>query len=389
MNEVTEGTICTNIPKLNELIRASIAKFSVGSEHSLSKMIKWFGENALRIPTGVDFFDEATNGGLYNGITVLAGAPNLGKTTLLVQVAVSLSSKGIPVIYITKDMSRAEIYLKVVGHVSNISGCKNGLAIPEVAEYLNLGGLPEDLKTAIFKRCGNLHIVETRQGANDEFEAILDNALLDEKLYIGKIFQLYCKYFEEIKPVFIIDSLQSIALEYAGTSKEGIDLALSYIKGLQLSYGAPVILVSNLNRASYQQRLSISSLKESGNIEYESSTILGLEAYNGEAPDELRSKDKRKITLKNLKDRVGGYKEVDIEFDAPHSMFRKLSEEGFSVSRLREDMLNYSEKPDTRCKGLPDFGKFGEAPAGENSTSHTSSPIANPRQIVSVKDLLE
>ena len=45
-----------------------------------------------RIPTGIKEFDRLTSGGLVEGqIILLAGAPGIGKSTLMLQLAGSLS----------------------------------------------------------------------------------------------------------------------------------------------------------------------------------------------------------------------------------------------------------------------------------------------------------
>ena len=45
-----------------------------------------------RIPTGIGEFDRLLGGGLVKGqITLLAGAPGIGKSTLMLQVAAALS----------------------------------------------------------------------------------------------------------------------------------------------------------------------------------------------------------------------------------------------------------------------------------------------------------
>lgn len=62
-----------------------------------------------RIPTGIGEFDRLLGGGLVKGqITLLAGAPGIGKSTLMLQVAAALS-KTLKVLYISGEESISQI----------------------------------------------------------------------------------------------------------------------------------------------------------------------------------------------------------------------------------------------------------------------------------------
>ena len=62
-----------------------------------------------RIPTGIREFDRLLGGGLVKGqITLLAGAPGIGKSTLMLQVAAALS-KTLKVLYISGEESISQI----------------------------------------------------------------------------------------------------------------------------------------------------------------------------------------------------------------------------------------------------------------------------------------
>ena len=62
-----------------------------------------------RIPTGIGEFDRLLGGGLVKGqITLLAGAPGIGKSTLMLQVADALA-KNLKVLYISGEESISQI----------------------------------------------------------------------------------------------------------------------------------------------------------------------------------------------------------------------------------------------------------------------------------------
>ena len=65
--------------------------------------------NFPRILTGIKEFDRTCGGGIVGGsVTLLAGDPGIGKSTLLLKVAAALA-KDIPVIYVSGEESAAQI----------------------------------------------------------------------------------------------------------------------------------------------------------------------------------------------------------------------------------------------------------------------------------------
>jgi len=65
-----------------------------------------------RIPTGLDEFDRIVGGGLVEGeIVLIGGAPGVGKSTLLLEVSASLSSKG-KTLYVSAEESPQQIGLR-------------------------------------------------------------------------------------------------------------------------------------------------------------------------------------------------------------------------------------------------------------------------------------
>lgn len=70
------------------------------------------GEDFRRIPTGLDEFDRILGGGLVEGeIILVGGAPGVGKSTLLLEVSSSLSSKG-KTLYVSAEESPQQIGLR-------------------------------------------------------------------------------------------------------------------------------------------------------------------------------------------------------------------------------------------------------------------------------------
>lgn len=71
------------------------------------------GENAARLPSGIDTFDELIGGGLVpGGIMLIGGEPGVGKSTFMLQLASRLAKNLKPIVYISGEESLTQIKLR-------------------------------------------------------------------------------------------------------------------------------------------------------------------------------------------------------------------------------------------------------------------------------------
>lgn len=99
--------------------KSQISKVKIGGEsskvHSEPKLISEVQYKVKgRIATGFSEADSVLGGGLVPGsVTLLAGDPGIGKSTLLLQIAYNISKeKGSPVLYISGEESEEQIKLR-------------------------------------------------------------------------------------------------------------------------------------------------------------------------------------------------------------------------------------------------------------------------------------
>jgi DNA repair protein RadA/Sms len=70
-------------------------------------------ETELRDGTGLTEFDRVLGGGLVRGsVTLIGGAPGIGKSTLLMQVLDRMNCKGLPCLYVSAEESLAQARLR-------------------------------------------------------------------------------------------------------------------------------------------------------------------------------------------------------------------------------------------------------------------------------------
>ena len=76
--------------------------------HVVTKM-----KNESRLQTGIDELDRVLGGGIVAGsLMLLTGEPGIGKSTLTLQLADQLSSKGKTVLYVSGEESEEQISLR-------------------------------------------------------------------------------------------------------------------------------------------------------------------------------------------------------------------------------------------------------------------------------------
>jgi DNA repair protein RadA/Sms len=67
-------------------------------------------ETADRLATGIEELDRVMGGGIFPGsMNLIGGEPGIGKSTLMLQLAMSLASKSIPVLYASGEESPGQI----------------------------------------------------------------------------------------------------------------------------------------------------------------------------------------------------------------------------------------------------------------------------------------
>lgn len=78
-------------------------------------------------------------------------------------------------------------------------------------------------------------------------------------------------------PLVIVDYLQIIKGKDKATTKESTDYIITELKRTSRALNIPLLAISSFNRNSYNSKVSYSSFKESGGIEYSCDVLMGME----------------------------------------------------------------------------------------------------------------
>ena len=218
-----------------------------------------YNEQYVRIPFAsgdlLSIMQSLMNGGLIGGRTyVLGGIPSAGKTVLINNMADNMCLNGHPVLFFSYDDGVIELRYRTF---SRFSEC-------DIEEFNNRKLSESDLKS-IYHDASVSSICKLKYVVQENIK------IEDWPRIITKI-----KARHDKAPVIMIDYLRKVK---TGSNRMDerlrVDEILSSLTNMAKENNLPVVVISELSRESYKtgQRLSMTSFKESGNIEYEASWL--------------------------------------------------------------------------------------------------------------------
>lgn len=289
------------------------------------------------IPTGFKLLDETLNGGIKQGLYAIGAISSLGKTTLVHQIADNLAQGGHDVLFFSLEMDKSQMLSKSLSRLSyqiaeeeSKDTDKFALCHSDIVQAYKLKGKQVEMldKAVETYKANYARNIRYEYGAKsgEEIARIVDN---------------HIKYTEK-KPIVIVDFLQ-----YVKGTKQDARMAtnenVTILKDLVVKHGIPVILISSFNRSSYKTQASMESFKESGEIEYISDVLIGLQlkGCQGEGNDIQTKIDKakaepvRSVELKLLKQRDGiATKTIDFKYNPRFNYFKEIGEASQDESEL-------------------------------------------------------
>lgn len=277
------------------------------------------GRNAKTYSTGLKALDKALNGGLREGLYFLGAMSGFGKTTLALQIADTIAAAGDDVLYISLEMSADDLTAKSISRrtyqqcLANAASHENILAVARTTLDVLRCDIATRAQTKTFTEAAtayteheakHLYIVEGMKGVNAD---TVRQLVAQHRQRHGK------------PPVVFIDYLQLLTLTDTtqNTDKQKMDIAVHALKDISRDYKIPVVAISSMNRASYNDSLNMASFKESGLIEYTADVLLALEfplPGNCTGKSEQNKKNREELFKKiHARQRNGEPVKVDIK----------------------------------------------------------------------------
>lgn len=258
--------------------------------------------NTSYIPTGFTELDRVLGGGLFEGLYFIGALSSLGKTTFTLQVADQVAKQGQDVLIISLEMARSELMAKSISRITSTIDFRNAKTTRGIttASYYKYYSDEE-------RACINQAIQEYATYAKNIFitESVGNTTVEEVRRLIDKHVKMTGN-----KPLVIIDYVQILRpLDPRMSDKQAVDYNVMELKRISREYKIPIIGISSLNRQSYKEKISMTSFKESGAIEYSSDILVGLQLKGAGEPnfdvDEAKAKEEREIELIILKNRNG------------------------------------------------------------------------------------
>lgn len=311
----------------------NVRRFAVGSPNYLSKLADRIKDRPGKISTGIPDLDYVCGGGWASGLNAVAAAPNVGKTTILIQSACAMAQQGTAVVYITNDMRELDLTAKVLSQISYSLVGEDCLTIGKILNNNALSQDTDHVKAVLKNTQNTMQYLHIRDLIYDtDFDSACNKDLTLQGMdKIERIFNVYCNTYEKV--IFFADSLQQIA-GYIGGGKEGVDTQLRQFKQLSRKYNVPIVMISTLNRTGYakQGEINFSDLKESGSIEYDCDILLTMVPRFALMPEPdmdlktFKQSDKRDIVISCKKSRDSAERDKTMTLYAPGCTFIPYAE---------------------------------------------------------------
>ena len=255
--------------------------------------------------TGFPRLDDCL-GGLEGGDIIVIGArPAVGKSAFVTQILTNMGIQGKRVLLYNLEMTNKQMYERLVSRQSGImmNRIRQGKAF--------LGDEKERF-----------------QKANTELKR-LDVWISSGVKSVGEI-RRECQHMGA--DCIIIDYLQLIKAErhYANRASEVGDISKA-IKSLAMELNRPIIVLSQLNRASEGRQTkepTMSELRESGDIEQDASVVMLL--WN------LSEENERYKGVKVEKNRQGKTAKFQMEFVGEEMSFKEVEGKDFDFKPAKE-----------------------------------------------------
>jgi replicative DNA helicase len=206
------------------------------------------------LTTGVPELDEITYGIRNQELVILAGRPGMGKSALLADVALHVSTGGVPLIF-SMEMGYQQLGERLLTNLAGVSYSRAKRNQLQDHEQRILGEAADELsRREILIEGGSLLTPE-------KMEASLQEAFSD--------YNISCVF---------IDHLHYMRLREIGMlgSTEEITRLTKYLKAFAREYNVPFVVLCQLNRGPEirdNHRPRLSDLRDSGSIEQDADQI--------------------------------------------------------------------------------------------------------------------
>lgn len=206
-------------------------------------------------PTELPSLDKLLDGGFSPGDLIYLGArPSVGKSALALQIARRGSAKQ-GVLYVSREMTTVALVRRLVAQASHVSlsKLKTGDLLPEEKAMVKFGA--ESMRSLRLWITTSVFTTEQLSTTLDAYSP-------------GDLGLVIVDYLQLMKPS-----------EFARDSRARVEMVSAELKQLAVRHELPFLVLSSLSRpdrSTPNWRPSLSSLRESGELEHDADTVIFL-----------------------------------------------------------------------------------------------------------------
>jgi replicative DNA helicase len=265
-------------------------------------------ESGFGLSSGFESLDSLISGFKAHTLTVVAGRPSMGKSTLALNIADHVSQTN-NVLFFSLEMSQIQLMLKMVSSKTSIPLSK-----------IDKGELSDSEEGRFYKelsKTGNQSLTIIDKGGLTVKDIVVRSRQANSELKVDLI---------------LIDYLQIMKYD-KGREISELGNITRELKYLSKELGIPIILLSQLSRgveSRENKRPYMSDLRSSGEIEQDADIVLMV--YRDEYYHPEDTPDRGLAELIVAKNRMGQIGYVKCQFDGQFSKFSDVEVDIYGLS---------------------------------------------------------
>ncbi len=229
--------------------------------------------------SGFARLDAALDG--IHGINVIGGAPKVGKSLFMIQIATEMAMRGVPVLYYDFENGRQKIYQRTLSRLGRLETA--------VLRSRDWGNAERDRYD---EACATIRRMLTT------FRVVNDRKLTPELMRRHIDFIRY----ETARDytVVVIDSLHKLPFKDLTERRTGIDAWLRQLEAIRDELQVSFLVISELGRGgdgTYRQEPHLGIFKGSGDIEYSADNAMVLYHDSDQGPTSVDTHRKNSLWL--------------------------------------------------------------------------------------------
>jgi len=260
--------------------------------------------------TGIKKLDWILHPILPGDLVVIAGRTSIGKTMFALQMAINLAMMGEKVMFVSLEMTRPQIVIRLFAHLAFVSVRK--VFRPRLLVHKEGEGENEcALLTHEGHKVANAYALLRRLPL-----LIVDGTKIAESFSVARLTSEILLH----RPKWVfIDYLHLMEMPVDDTviSPAGIHKLVRDLKTIALRFNIPIVALSQINRQAEMDKVSLENLYYSSGIAHTASQVIILR----ERRSSDRQSDLREIEISVEKNRHGRTGAVNVVFIRPLMRF--------------------------------------------------------------------